>query len=80
MKDRAVAPSKLEFVHVKNLPYLEILSKANYKTKKRWMGMVRSLYGAGVQLTGGLEFEAPEKEVDEATAVQVMKDYTEAGK
>jgi hypothetical protein len=44
-KDRAVKPKDLEFPKNKGLPYLEMSSKANYKTKELLLGLVRSLLG-----------------------------------
>lgn len=73
-------PAQIEFARVKQLPYLEISSKANYKTKELLLGVVRSLCGAGIQLTGELEFETPTAEVDEDAAVKAMKEYADAGK
>jgi GTPase SAR1 family protein len=42
---RAVKLKDLEFPKNKGLPYLEISSKANYKTKELLLGLVRALMG-----------------------------------
>jgi GTPase SAR1 family protein len=44
-KDRAVEPKDVEFPRNKGLPYLEISSKANHKTKELLLGLVRALLG-----------------------------------
>lgn len=80
IKDRAVAPEKIEFARVKQLPYLEISSKANYKTKELLLGVVRALCGPGIMLTGEVEFEPASAQVDEDAAAKAMKEYAEAGK
>lgn len=42
---RAVKPSKLEFMKTKQLPYLEISAKGDYKLKELITGVVRALCG-----------------------------------
>ena len=44
-KDRAVKPKNLEFQRAKQLPYLEISSKADYKLKELITGIIRALCG-----------------------------------
>jgi len=45
IKDRVVKPKDLEFLRTKQLPYLEISSKADYKLKELLLGVVRALCG-----------------------------------
>lgn len=77
-ESRAVKPSKIEFPMTKKLPYLEISSKGNYKTKELLLGIVRSLMGAGIQLTDEIEFAEASVEVDEEGAVAALKEYSDA--
>lgn len=73
-------PKDIEFARVKQLPYLEISAKANYKTRELLLGIVRALCGTGIQLTGEVEFEKPAAEVDEEAAAASMKEYGDAKK
>jgi GTPase SAR1 family protein len=45
LSSRTVKPVEVELPHVKKLPYLEISSKGNYKTKELLLGVVRALLG-----------------------------------
>ncbi|KAF2435573.1 P-loop containing nucleoside triphosphate hydrolase protein [Tothia fuscella] len=77
-KDRAVKPKDLEFLKTKGLPYLEISSKANYKTRELLLGLVRALLGKGIQLTDEIEFAKASAEVDEDAATAALKEYSDA--
>ena len=44
-KDRAVAPKDIDYARKRELPYVEISAKANYKVKELLLGMVRLLLG-----------------------------------
>lgn len=80
LKDRAVKPKDLEFMRTKQIPYLEISTKANYKTKELLLGIVRALCGTGIQLTDEVEFAKATAEVDEEAAAASMKEYGDAKK
>lgn len=75
LKDRAVKPGDLEFIKNKGLPYLEISSKANYKTKELLLGLVRALLGTGIQLTSEVEFVEGSANVDEEAAGKALKEF-----
>jgi hypothetical protein len=45
VKDRAVKPEDVIFAHTKNLPYLEISSKAGHNVETLLLGICRSLLG-----------------------------------
>lgn len=45
IKDRAVKSKDLDFARKRDLPYVEISAKANYKVKELLLGMVRLLLG-----------------------------------
>lgn len=78
IKDRAVKSKDIDFARKRNLPYLEISSKANYHVKELLLGVCKALLGAGTQLTDEVVLAESSAKVDEEAAEKARKEYADA--